>query len=141
LISQSRGLGDVYKRQVLVYESRRDDEDFEPRIPKGNFGDVLAATVDLWHDLEGLRHDHKLGQTLPLDFSLAQPIYRWASGAKLDTVLESADLLAGDFIRWTKQIIDVLDQIAQTAGPELATTAKAAVDKVKRGIVAYSYYG
>jgi ATP-dependent RNA helicase HelY len=50
-------------------------------------------------------------------------------------------LLAGDFIRWTKQIIDVLDQIAQTAGPELAVTAKAAVDKVKRGIVAYSYYG
>jgi ATP-dependent RNA helicase HelY len=54
---------------------------------------------------------------------------------------DSADLLAGDFIRWTKQIIDVLDQIAQTAGPELAVTAKAAVDKVKRGIVAYSYYG
>ena len=126
---------------VLVYESRRDDEDFEPRIPKGNFGDILAATVDLWHDLEGLRHEHKLGQTPPLDFSLAQPIYRWASGAKLDTVLDSADLLAGDFIRWTKQIIDVLDQIAQTAGPELAVTAKAAVDKVKRGIVAYSYYG
>ena len=69
---------------VLVYESRRDDEDFEPRIPKGNFGDILAATVDLWHDLEGLRHEHKLGQTPPLDFSLAQPIYRWASGAKLD---------------------------------------------------------
>ena len=49
--------------------------------------------------------------------------------------------LAGDFIRWAKQIIDVLDQIAQASGPELAETAKKAVDKVKRGIVAYSFYG
>jgi ATP-dependent RNA helicase HelY len=73
--------------------------------------------------------------------SLAQPIYRWASGAKLDTVLDSADLLAGDFIRWAKQIIDLLDQIAQSDNPEIADTARSAVDKVKRGIVAYSFYG
>jgi ATP-dependent RNA helicase HelY len=69
------------------------------------------------------------------------PIFRWANGAKLDSVLDSADLLAGDFIRWTKQIIDLLDQVAQVAGPELSATAKTATDKVKRGIVAYSYYG
>jgi ATP-dependent RNA helicase HelY len=68
-------------------------------------------------------------------------MYRWASGAKLDTVLDSADLLAGDFIRWTKQIIDLLDQMAQSSYPEIAETARQAVDKVKRGIVAYSYYG
>jgi ATP-dependent RNA helicase HelY len=56
-------------------------------------------------------------------------------------VLSQADLLPGDFIRWTKQIIDMLDQISQVAEPAIASTAKQAVDKVKRGIVAYSYYG
>ena len=101
----------------------------------------MQQTQELWADLENLAHSHKLGQTSPLDLSLSLPIHRWASGAKLDTVLDSADMLAGDFIRWTKQIIDLLDQISQTAGPELAETAKNAVDKVKRGIVAYSYYG
>lgn len=125
---------------ALVYEARRDEE-WEPRLPKGNFAEVLQTTVEIWADLEDLARVHKLGQTAPLDLSFALPIHRWASGAKLDTVLESADLLAGDFIRWTKQIIDLLDQVAQTAGPELASTAKSAVDKVKRGIVAYSYYG
>lgn len=125
---------------ALVYEARREEE-WEPRIPKGNFQEVMQTTVDIWEELENLAHAHKLGQTAPLDLSLSLPIHRWASGAKLDSVLDSADLLAGDFIRWTKQIIDLLDQIAQTAGPELAETAKAAVDKVKRGIVAYSYYG
>ncbi len=126
---------------ALVYEARRDDEDWEPRVPKGNFAEIMDATTDLWSDLEDLAQHHRLRRTSPLDLSLCQPIHRWASGARLDAVLDSADLLAGDFIRWTKQIIDVLDQIAAASGPELAATAKLAVDKVKRGIVAYSYYG
>ncbi|MEY4981122.1 MAG: hypothetical protein RL174_460, partial [Actinomycetota bacterium] len=42
---------------------------------------------------------------------------------------------------WAKQIIDLLDQIAQSDNPEIADTARNAVDKVKRGIVAYSFYG
>jgi ATP-dependent RNA helicase HelY len=49
--------------------------------------------------------------------------------------------LPGDFIRWAKQVIDLLDQISQTADGKLAETAKNAVDSVKRGIVAYSFYG
>lgn len=126
---------------ALVYESRRDDENFEPRLPKGNFKEIFEATEDMWYQLEDLARNHKLRQTPPLDVSLAAPIYRWASGAKLDTVLDSADLLAGDFIRWCKQIIDLLDQIAQSNNPAIAETAKQAVDKVKRGIVAYSFYG
>jgi ATP-dependent RNA helicase HelY len=125
---------------ALVYEARREEE-WEPRIPKGNFQEIMQHTSEIWEDLENLAQSHKLGQTAPLDLSLSLPIHRWASGAKLDSVLDSADLLAGDFIRWTKQIIDLLDQVAQTAGRDLAETAKNAVDKVKRGIVAYSYYG
>ena len=58
----------------------------------------------------------------------------------MDLVLEVADLLPGDFIRWSKQIIDLLEQISQAASGKLSETAKQAIDKVKRGIVAYSYY-
>jgi ATP-dependent RNA helicase HelY len=67
--------------------------------------------------------------------------HRWATGARLDAVLGESDMLAGDFIRWMKQIVDLLDQIAQTAQDEVADTARTAIDKIKRGIVAYSYYG
>jgi ATP-dependent RNA helicase HelY len=56
-------------------------------------------------------------------------------------VLESFDMLPGDFIRWTKQIIDLLEQIAQTAEGKVEATAREAIDRVKRGIVAYSYFG
>ena len=125
---------------ALVYEARRDEE-FESRMPKGNFVDYAEKTVDMWWQLESLSKKYKLPQTEPLDFAISFAFYRWASGARLDTVLDLADLLAGDFIRWSKQVIDLLDQIAQTEDKALAETAKTAVDAVKRGIVAYSYYG
>jgi len=126
---------------ALVYEARRDEGAVDPQVPKGLFISAAQETEDLWHDLDMMSRQHKLPQTPPLDFSLTMPIYRWATGARLDTVLEMADLLPGDFIRWSKQIIDLLDQIASVAEAPVAQTAKAAVDKVKRGIVAYSYYG
>ena len=124
----------------LVYEARR-DEDLEYRMPKGNFGDFAEKTVDLWWQLESLSKKHKLPATNPLDFSISYAFHRWASGARLDQVLDITDLLAGDFIRWSKQVIDLLDQIAQVTEGKLSTTAKSAIDQVKRGIVAYSFYG
>jgi ATP-dependent RNA helicase HelY len=75
-----------------------------------------------------------------LELDLCYPIYRWATGAKLDVVLDSADLLPGDFIRWCKQIIDLLEQLAKASEAPMAGKAKDAIDKVKHGIVAYSYY-
>ena len=125
---------------VLVYEARRDEE-FEPRIPKGVFSSKLEDTVDLWHDLEGLAKANRLPSSSPLDPSICFAIHRWATGARLDTVLDAADLLPGDFIRWCKQIIDLLEQLSSVSDGKLATTAKDAIDKVKRGIVAYSFYG
>jgi ATP-dependent RNA helicase HelY len=49
-------------------------------------------------------------------------------------------LLPGDFIRWCKQIIDLLEQLAKATDGPMASKAREAVDKVKHGIVAYSYY-
>jgi ATP-dependent RNA helicase HelY len=126
---------------ALVYEGRRDDEHFEIKLPRGNFGEVFEKTEAMLDDLEELAKKHKLPGGSPLQPSLCLAIHRWATGTSLDSVLSQADLLPGDFIRWTKQIIDMLDQISQVAEPAIASTAKQAVDKVKRGIVAYSYYG
>ncbi|MEY4320250.1 MAG: hypothetical protein RLZZ471_191 [Actinomycetota bacterium] len=125
---------------ALVYEARREEE-LEVRVPKGNFSDYAEKTVDLWWELESLSKKHKLPSTNQLDFSISYAFHRWASGARLDQVLEIADLLPGDFIRWAKQVIDALDQIAQSAEGKISETAKNAIDQVKRGIVAYSFYG
>lgn len=65
-------------------------------------------------------------------------MYLWARGVPLDRVLSEADLAAGDFVRWTKQTIDLLDQLSMVADAPVATTARSALDAVRRGIVAYS---
>jgi ATP-dependent RNA helicase HelY len=124
----------------LVYEPRRDDEGFEPRIPKGSFQNAILQTQQLWEDLEQLSKKHKLPKSSKIELDLCYPIFRWATGAKLDLVLESADLLPGDFIRWCKQIVDLLEQLSRAATGSLSINAKDAIDKVRRGIVAYSYY-
>jgi len=125
---------------ALVYEARREDG-YEVRLPKGNFTEILQRTEEKWEDLERAAKQHRLPSTSPLDSALCLPMHRWASGARLDSVLQQANMLPGDFIRWTKQIVDVLDQLAQNAEPEIGDVARKAVDSVKRGIVAYSYYG
>jgi ATP-dependent RNA helicase HelY len=125
---------------ALVYEPRRDDENFEPRAVKGNFQQSFTNTQLLWDDLENLAKKHKLPRSSKLEMDLSYPIHRWATGAKLDLVLESADLLPGDFIRWCKQIIDLLEQLAKASEGPISPKARDAVDLVKRGIVAYSYY-
>ena len=126
---------------ALVYEARRDDDHLEIKLPRGVFAEVFEETEAVWENLEQLSKQFRLPTTSALDPGLCLPIHRWATGSRLDAVLQQADLLPGDFIRWTKQIIDLLDQLAQTADMAVAQTAKEAVDKVKRGIVAYSYYG
>ena len=56
-------------------------------------------------------------------------------------MLREADLQAGDFVRWTKQVIDLLDQITQVAEGKTARTAQQAIEAIRRGVVAYSSVG
>ena len=70
---------------------------------------------------------------------LAQAMHSWAKGMPLDRVLDEADMAAGDFVRWAKQTIDLLDQLSIVAEDgDLGRTARKALDAVRRGIVAYS---
>lgn len=121
----------------LVYEPRR-DEGGDRALPRGAFRTALSDTQQLWAVLDDLERDHRLPGSEPVAAGLAQAMHSWARGAALDRVLAEADLAAGDFVRWTKQTIDLLDQLSIVADPPVATTARHALDAVRRGIVAYS---
>ena len=127
---------------TVLYVSRRDEARSAPPLPGGPDGRLarsLAATRRLWSDLDDRQQAHRLERMSALDDGLVLPIHRWASGRGLGQVLAGTDLAAGDFVRWCKQVIDLLDQIAQGAStPILRTTAEHAVDRLKRGVVAYS---
>ena len=125
---------------ALVYENRRDDGDFEPKTPKGEFLNALEQTEAIQQKLYELQENYRLPKEHALELGMVWGIHKWATGSRLDDVLKLTGLLPGDFIRWSKQIIDLLDQLANGADAQVAETAYKAMDLIKRGIVASSYY-
>ncbi|WP_405372767.1 MULTISPECIES: DEAD/DEAH box helicase [unclassified Microbacterium] len=121
----------------LVYEPRR-EETGEYGLPRGAFRDALVRTQELWARLDDLEQDNRLPGTEPIATGLARAMNSWARGASLDRVLDEADMAAGDFVRWTKQTIDLLDQLSMVADADVAGVARMALDAVRRGIVAYT---
>ncbi|HEX4702197.1 MAG TPA: DEAD/DEAH box helicase [Pseudonocardiaceae bacterium] len=127
---------------ALVYEARRDGPD-EARVPAGRVGDVLQATARLWAGIEEDERRHRLDRTREPDAGFAWPVYRWARGEPLEKVLIAAEangqeLLAGDFVRWCRQVIDLLDQVRDVVGggDPVGVAAAKAVAAIRRGVVA-----
>jgi len=124
---------------TIVYEPRRDEGTVSERdLPRGAFREAFDRTGTLWSELDDLEHENRLPGSRPPSPGLALAMHRWARGASLDGVLEDAELAAGDFVRWTKQTIDLLDQLSVVADPPVGTVARQALDAVRRGIVAHS---
>ncbi|MEV7971831.1 DEAD/DEAH box helicase [Cellulomonas sp. NPDC089187] len=125
---------------AVVYSARRDDRDRDPAIPggpQGKLGTALEATVRIWSELDDLEQGHRLTSTQPLDLGIVTAVHRWAAGRGLDAVLRGSDLAAGDFVRWCKQVVDVLDQVAKAAPDErLRAVARKAIPAVRRGVIA-----
>ncbi|MGH3320421.1 MAG: DEAD/DEAH box helicase [Streptosporangiaceae bacterium] len=125
---------------ALVYESRRPEEG-PPRVPGGRAESAIAATARLWGELDGIEKDHRLSFLREPDAGFAWAAYRWARGHSLDTVLSESGTAAGDFVRHAKQLIDLLGQIADAADEPLHAVTVAAIDQLRRGVVAYSSVG
>jgi ATP-dependent RNA helicase HelY len=124
---------------ALIYEPRRDEGQADERnLPHGAFRAAFDATGDLWSNLDDLERDKRLPGSNPLATGLCMAMFHWAKGGRLDSVLIEADLAAGDFVRWTKQTIDLLDQLSVVADSPVGATARKALESIRRGIVAYS---
>jgi ATP-dependent RNA helicase HelY len=124
---------------TLVFEPRRDDTPVHPKdMPGGKYLEAFDQTRRLHRKLSDLEREHQVQPSSELSPQLAQAVYRWAQGYRLESVLDNDDIQAGDFVRWCKQIIDVLDQIISIGDGPVPRTAQEARGLVFRGIVALS---
>jgi ATP-dependent RNA helicase HelY len=129
---------------ALVFESRAADDARRPKIPAGRAQDALTSMIRLWGELEGIESDHGLSTIREPDLGFAWAAFRWTKGHSLDAVLMDGingnELAAGDFVRWIKQLMDLLGQLGNAAPPgsKIKQTAVKAVDGMRRGVVAYS---
>jgi ATP-dependent RNA helicase HelY len=120
---------------ALLYEGRGGDA-AAPPPPPAPVREALAATVRVWAELHEAEAAHRLDTLRAPDPGFAWAVHRWAAGAPLATVLDDGELTAGDFVRWCRQVLDLLDQIAGLAGTAAADAARRARPLLARGVVA-----
>jgi ATP-dependent RNA helicase HelY len=126
---------------AVVYEPRG-DETGPAKTPRGQVRDRLDAMLRLWGELADAERVHRLSFLREPELGFVWPAYRWAAGHELAQVLDDNDMTPGDFVRWTRQLVDLLDQVADVAVDRpVGVAARAAVGALRRGVVAYSSVG
>ncbi|WP_426938381.1 DEAD/DEAH box helicase [Pseudarthrobacter sp. S3] len=125
---------------VLVYQAKREDRGLRPRMPSVSLESSVDVVIREWSALEDVEEANKLPLTAEPELGLVWPMYKWAKGRHLQDVLNGTDLAAGDFVRWVKQVIDLLDQLAKIPGldPRVSRLCAEAISLIRRGVVAYS---
>ena len=124
---------------AFLYESRRGDFDDITAVPGGATEIALEQISRIVGELQGTEHDHRLNTIRGTDPGLTWAVYRWAKGATLLRILTSNEVTAGDFVRWVRQVIDLLGQIAAVTPVDsvLHENAVNAVALIQRGVIAY----
>ena len=132
---------------AMVFETRGGDGPAAVHasdLPSPAVRRALAETRRLSGQLRADEHSHRLAPSREPDEGFAPAVHRWATTGDLAAALAASDvagngsqLSAGDFVRWCRQVLDLLDQV-RNAAPEssLRTAAKRAIDDIRRGVVA-----
>ena len=104
--------------------------------------------MHVWSQLADDEEELGLTASREPQAGLVWALYKWARGERLDQALAAAaesgaELSGGDFVRWCKQVLDLLEQVAGIPGPDgqalpVAATARRAAAAVRRGVVAQS---
>ena len=122
---------------VLVYEARRDLTG-PPRLPGGAARTAIEETSRLADDLALLERENRLSTIRDADAGFAWAAFRWAGGQRLETLLSESEMAAGDFVRWCKQLIDLLGQVAMATAADddgVSSAARQAIVGLRRGVV------
>jgi ATP-dependent RNA helicase HelY len=119
----------------MIFETRS-SENIAPKMPSAKVTSTITEVLSLWTELEKIEADFGVQTQREPDAGFAFISYRWATGNSLANVLKGSDMSVGDFVRSTKQLIDLLNQIAG-ASENLRPTCKEAIKKIDRGVVAY----
>ncbi|THJ67316.1 DEAD/DEAH box helicase [Arthrobacter echini] len=125
---------------VLVYQAKREERGMRPVMPSAVLETSVETIIRQWSELNDVEEQYRLPITGEPELSLVWPMFKWAQGRSLQATLSGTELAAGDFVRWSKQVIDLLDQLAKVPDlpGNLQQTCTRAIRLVRRGVVAYS---
>jgi len=131
---------------AVLFESRGDTPGGSAVVEGATPGmrRALSQTRRSWAEIRAEEQQHRLPASREPDVGFVAAIHRWATTGDLSAALAASDatgggspLSAGDFVRWCRQVLDLLDQVRNAAPtPALRTSAKRAIDAIRRGVVA-----
>jgi ATP-dependent RNA helicase HelY len=128
----------------VLFETRGDGpspQGFD--VPTAALRRALTSTRRISSELRADETRHRIAPSRDTDDGFVTAIYRWATTGDLTAALLASDvngngspLSAGDFVRWCRQVLDLLDQV-RNAAPDatLRGTAKRAITAIRRGVV------
>jgi ATP-dependent RNA helicase HelY len=124
---------------VFVYEHRSLEPPPTAWFPSASVRRQWQQILDLSDDLCAAEDAIGLPVHRGPDPTFIAVAYAWAAGEGFAEVVDAEEMTGGDFVRTTKQLIDLLRQIGLVA-PVKATRAAAleAADRLFRGVVAAS---
>jgi ATP-dependent RNA helicase HelY len=123
---------------TLVYETRGPEPVVQTEMPSKRCDNAWRSLMRMWRAIRAEEEGRGLDLTREPDPGFAMRAHAWTSGRPLETVLGEDDA-PGDFVRSTKQLVDLLRQLEEVApSEEVMIKIRKAVSGVHRGIVAYS---
>ena len=128
---------------ALVYQAKREERGLRPKMPSISLEVAVDTVIRQWSELTDVEEASRLPESGEPELGLVWPMYKWVKGKHLQVALNGTELAAGDFVRWAKQVIDLLDQLAKVPDlpPGMRRRFLDAIALVRRGVVAYSNVG
>ena len=126
---------------MVVFENRRATQG-SPEAATDAMADAMNDTMRIYGELVSDEQRHNLPATRLPDAGFSLSMHQWTAGAPLGYALAAAaesgaELTPGDFVRWCRQVIDLLEQIKKTGySDQIRDNANRAVDAIRRGVVA-----
>ena len=119
----------------LTYEHRSAEAPPPPRFPTATVRERHDRLASIAEELRERERQSSLPLTRGVDPGFADMAYRWTSGEDLASVLDE-ETTGGDFVRTSRQLVDLLRQVASLgADPSARSAAREAVEAVQRGVV------
>jgi ATP-dependent RNA helicase HelY len=124
---------------VFVYEHRSPEPPPSPWFPSPDVRRRWQRIESISAALHEVEQEASLGVHRSPDPSFIAIAFAWAAGEGFAEVVEAEELSGGDFVRTTKQLIDVLRQLALVAPVvETRRCADRAAQALFRGVVSAS---
>ena len=124
---------------MLVYEHRSSDTPPAPWFSSDDLRSRARRIIAISEDLSANERAVGLAEHRPPDPTFAAVAHAWVAGEGFADVVGDDELTGGDFVRTTKQLIDLLRQLAIVApAPATRRAAASAAERAFRGVVADS---